>query len=70
MSKLFIKNATIINEGRTYTGSVLVENELIVSVTEGDYQNEVPDNTQVIDASRKILIPGVIDDQVHFRDPL
>ena len=69
MSKLLIKNATIINEGRTYTGSVLVENELIVSVTEGDYQNEVPDNTQVIDASGKILIPGVIDDQVHFRDP-
>lgn len=69
MSKLLIKNATIINEGRTYTGSVLVENELIVSVTEGIYQNEVPDNTQVIDASGKILIPGVIDDQVHFRDP-
>ncbi|MDX9918641.1 MAG: dihydroorotase [Paludibacter sp.] len=69
MSKLLIKNATIINEGRTYTGSVLVENKLIVSVTEGDYQNEVPDNTQVIDASGKILIPGVIDDQVHFRDP-
>ena len=69
MSKLLIKNATIINDGRTYTGSVLVENELIVSVTEGDYQNEVPDNTQVIDASGKILIPGVIDDQVHFRDP-
>lgn len=69
MSKLLIKNATIINEGRTYTGSVLVENELIVSVTEGDYQNETPDNTQVIDASGKILIPGVIDDQVHFRDP-
>lgn len=69
MSKLLIKNATIINDGRTYTGSVLVENELIVSVTEGDYQNEIPDNTQVIDASGKILIPGVIDDQVHFRDP-
>ena len=69
MSKLLIKNATIINDGRTYTGSVLVENELIVSVTEGDYQNEVPDNTQVIDAIGKILIPGVIDDQVHFRDP-
>ena len=69
MSKLLIKNATIINDGRTYTGSVLVENELIVSVTEGIYQNEVPDNTQVIDASGKILIPGVIDDQVHFRDP-
>ncbi|MBN2765192.1 MAG: dihydroorotase [Paludibacteraceae bacterium] len=69
MSKQFIKNATIINDGRTYTGSVLVENELIVSVTEGDYQNEIPDNTQVIDASGKILIPGVIDDQVHFRDP-
>lgn len=69
MSKLLIKNATIINDGRTYTGSVLVENELIVSVTEGDYQNEAPENTQVIDASGKILIPGVIDDQVHFRDP-
>ena len=69
MSKLLIKNATIINEGRTFQGSVLVENEMIVSVVEGNYSNQVPENTQIIDATGKLLIPGVIDDQVHFRDP-
>ena len=66
MSKLLIKNATIINEGRTFQGSVLVENEMIVSVVEGNYSNQVPENTQIIDATGKLLIPGVIDDQVHF----
>lgn len=69
MSKLLIKNATIINEGRTFQGSVLVENEMIVSVVEGNYSNQLPENTQIIDATGKLLIPGVIDDQVHFRDP-
>lgn len=69
MSKLLIKNATIINEGRSYKGSVLVENDIIISVVEGDFVNQNTDNMIIVDASGKILIPGVIDDQVHFRDP-
>jgi dihydroorotase len=61
-----IKNATIVNEGKTFVGSVLIEGELIKAVYEGIVEVEA---NEVIDATGKLLIPGVIDDQVHFRDP-
>jgi dihydroorotase len=66
---ILIKNATIINENRTFTGSVLVENEYIKNIYEGDAPNEIDGTYTTVDASGKILIPGVIDDQVHFREP-
>ena len=67
---ILIHRATIINEGRTYEGSLLLEGDRIVRVFTG----EVPESLfkrcrQVIDARGLWLIPGVIDDQVHFRDP-
>ena len=67
---ILIHNATIINEGESYRGSVLVEHDKIKKV----YRNEaVPEQilnqAEVIDGTGKILIPGVIDDQVHFRQP-
>lgn len=64
-----IKNATIINEGRIFTGSVLVDGELIKAVYE---INELPGlvgGIDVVDAAGMMLLPGVIDDQVHFREP-
>ncbi|MDO9153810.1 MAG: dihydroorotase [Paludibacter sp.] len=61
-----IKNATIINEGKTFVGSVLVEGELIKAVFEGKKDVEA---NEVIDATGKLLLPGVIDDHVHFREP-
>jgi Dihydroorotase and related cyclic amidohydrolases len=64
-----IKNATIVNEGRTFVGSVLVDGEQIKSVFEGGEQVVVPEGTMELDASGLLLLPGVIDDQVHFRDP-
>lgn len=65
-----IHKATIINEGRSFIGSVLVEGERISKI----FENEVPENIlqlcrEVIDARGLYLIPGVIDDQVHFREP-
>lgn len=66
---LLIKNATIINENKTFTGSVLVENEYIKAVFEGDESIETEGAFTVVDATGKLLIPGVIDDQVHFREP-
>lgn len=68
MEKTLIKNATIINEGRTFNGSVLIENDKIAAV----YEEVVPASAldgKVIDATGKILLPGAIDDQVHFREP-
>ncbi|MCD7938276.1 MAG: dihydroorotase [Tannerellaceae bacterium] len=68
MRGIIIKNARIINEGKIFTGSVWVEDEWI----KGIYPDELPvgwESCEVIDATGKWLLPGVIDDQVHFRDP-
>lgn len=65
-----IHKATIINEGATFTGSVLLEGERISRVFSGDVPQDVMNACrQVIDARGLYLMPGVIDDQVHFRDP-
>ena len=68
MKAILINNATIVNEGRSLTGSLLIKDELIASIGSVE-QMEVPDNTRVIDATGLLLLPGVIDDQVHFREP-
>ncbi|MBS1647433.1 MAG: dihydroorotase [Bacteroidetes bacterium] len=64
--KTLIKNATIINEGETFVADVLIENEFIISI-ENSIDNTI--NTEVIDAKGLHLFPGLIDDQVHFREP-
>lgn len=68
--KRLIANAKIINEGRSFMGSVLLEGERIAEVFEGAVPEGVLNGAdEVIDATGKWLMPGVIDDQVHFRDP-
>ncbi|MDR2041139.1 MAG: dihydroorotase [Tannerella sp.] len=64
-----IKNAQIINEGRTFAGSVLISGESIAAVYEGGAVPVEATGVQVVEASGKWLLPGVIDDQVHFREP-
>lgn len=66
MSKFLIKNATIVNENKTFVGDVLLENEIISKI---DSQIETEKNVTVIDAEGMYLLPGFIDDQVHFREP-
>ena len=68
MSTRIIKNATLVNEGRTFKGNVLIKDDIISVV--GDLSSiNIPENAEEIDATGLILIPGVIDDQVHFREP-
>lgn len=67
MSSYVIKNATIVNEGKTFTGTVVIKNGLIDRVLQNNEFEADVDG--VIDAKGKLLIPGVIDDQVHFREP-
>jgi len=62
-----IKNATLVNEGAKFVRDVLIEGELIKEIAE--QIEDFAQNTTIIDARGKILIPGVIDDQVHFREP-
>ena len=64
-----IKNATIVNEGRTFVGSVLIDGEHIKAVFEENQPIEIEEPFTEIDATGLLLIPGVIDDQVHFREP-
>lgn len=67
MHKTLIKNAEIINEGRRYVGSLLIEGDKIAEIFEGNCPDI--DGAEVVDATGKWLIPGCIDDQVHFREP-
>jgi dihydroorotase len=65
MSRYLLKNATIVNEGKKFVGDVLIVGERIEKIGSG-----LSDATAaVLDLSGKILIPGMIDDQVHFREP-
>lgn len=65
-----IQNARIVNEGQVFSGSVLIDGELISGIFGGDsVPVEILQRSVVIDARGKYLIPGVIDDQVHFREP-
>lgn len=67
--KTLIHQATIINEGKKFKGSVLLEDELIKSVFEGEVPSEALKDVTIVEADGMFLIPGVIDDQVHFREP-
>ncbi len=65
--RTIIRNATIVNEGRTFVGSVVIEDEMIQSVLTDDDSTQTYENE--IDATGLYLFPGVIDDHVHFREP-
>lgn len=69
MKKILIQNAKIINEGRSFIGSVMIEGNLIVWVGDKSVPDQLASECHLIDATGKWLMPGVIDDQVHFREP-
>lgn len=66
--KTLIHNATIVNEGRIFVGSVVIEDDKIVEVSESSGYSDYSEYYDVIDATGMILMPGVIDTHVHFRD--
>ena len=61
-----LKNGTIINEGRIFTSDILIKEDRIEKIG-GFIENNC--GAVEIDASGKLIIPGCIDDQVHFREP-
>ena len=67
MRKL-IQGGTIVNEGCAFDGSILIEDEKIIHIIKGTHTPEVSYD-EVIDASGCFVLPGVIDDHVHFREP-
>lgn len=66
MSNYLIKNAQVVNEGKTFTSDVLIKNGRIEKIAS---TIDVPYKIEEIDATGMFLIPGAIDDQVHFREP-
>ena len=68
MKRTLIHNATIVNEGQSIQGSVVIENGRIAEVLTNWKPLSAPCE-EVIDATGCYLLPGIIDDHVHFRDP-
>ena len=66
-----IKNATLVNEGQTFVASVFVSDGKIAKIVRKDQVPEPVEGPacEVIDATGKYLIPGIIDEHVHFREP-
>ncbi len=70
MSAILLKNGTIVNEGEQFSGSILIEDQLIKKIFRDEPDPEsISANTETVDCKGKIIIPGAIDDQVHFREP-
>jgi len=68
--KTIIHNAEIINEGKQFLGYVIIDNDIISKVGEGTpLQANIDECNDIIDAQGMLLLPGAIDDQVHFREP-
>lgn len=67
MNRILIKNAKIVNEGQVFEGDVLIEDDYIVEIAESISAKSA--TTTIIDAEGNYLLPGMIDDQVHFREP-
>tara|TARA_B100000767_G_scaffold272358_1_gene299826 strand:- start:345 stop:1682 length:1338 start_codon:yes stop_codon:yes gene_type:complete len=66
MSEILIKNAQVVNEGKIFKSDILIKGDFISEISKKILFKE---NYRLIDAKNKLLIPGVIDDQVHFREP-
>lgn len=65
-TKKLLKNATIVNEGKKFIADILIDGEIITKIGSN---LSVDGNVELIDLSGKIVVPGCIDDQVHFREP-
>ena len=66
-NQILIKNAKIVNEGTIFEGDILIENDIIKEINETISAKTA--DVKIIDAEGKYIFPGMIDDQVHFREP-
>lgn len=65
--KILIKNAQVVNEGEIFESDILIEDERIVRIDQ--HISPTSAEVKVIDVEGKYVLPGIIDDQVHFREP-
>ena len=69
MQKYLIYNARIINQEQDYIGSLIIKDKKIYKIIKGEPSKDLLNNYKKIDATGKILFPGIIDTHVHFREP-
>jgi len=67
MGKTLIKGATLVNEGKSFISDLLIDGDRIAEINQNIQPED--DSVEIIDAAGLLLIPGAIDDQVHFREP-
>ena len=67
--RTIIKNAVIVNEGKQQQASLMIENNLIADIIPAQQQQPEAADANIIDASGCYVLPGIIDDHVHFREP-
>lgn len=65
MPRLLLKNATLVNEGKKFSADILIVGDRIEKIASGISD----DRAAVMDLTGKLILPGMIDDQVHFREP-
>ena len=66
--RTIVEGGTIVNEGRTFDGTIVIEDGTITQIIQGHIDPEASFD-EVIDASGCFVLPGIIDDHVHFREP-
>ena len=67
--RILLKNAILVNEGRQFLGALLIDNDRIEQILEGrDAQPTIPPQ-ETVDLDGAYILPGVIDEHVHFREP-
>ena len=69
MARTLIQGGTIVNEGFSFVGNLVIENDQIVAIQKEEIQATRGKYDEVIDATGCFVLPGVIDDHVHFREP-
>ncbi|WP_251622043.1 dihydroorotase [Odoribacter lunatus] len=68
--KKIIKNGTLINENKVFKAHIIIEDQFITDIIPlGELTESMLQGAEIIDAANQFVIPGVIDDQVHFREP-
>lgn len=65
--KIILTNATIVNEGKQFTGYIIINNDKIEKVGKGEFNSSI--SGKIYDLNGKIILPGIIDIHVHFREP-
>ena len=66
---ILIKNGLIVNENKQFIGYIITQDNFIKTVCSGKFEGNETQFDRVVDASQSYVMPGVIDDQVHFREP-